>query len=252
MWAMDNKQNASEQQNIQNNNQYFSQPIPQNIASEPTSASAEWPGAFGIFKTSQKAIGLNAWLLIGLFILSAVISNILANISKLFGDTAAISVASSLSGLASFVASCIFSFMMIYVVIESVRGNKTSLNSAIEAVTSDTNRLLHFFLAQILVSAISFASIIVFIIPAFFIIPRVSLTFYFLIDKKMDAIEALSASWNYTKGNVGKVYGIFGVSVLIGLTAVLLITIPLTIYLLVSYMAAYALLYMYIVKKKNL
>lgn len=69
---------------------------------------------------------------------------------------------------------------------------------------------------------------------------------YFLIEGKLGIVDSLSASWNATKGNVGKVWGIFGVSLLFGLLFLTFIGIPFAIYFIVMYQAAFAVLYMYL------
>ncbi|MCH5175915.1 MAG: hypothetical protein J1F40_08515 [Prevotellaceae bacterium] len=66
-----------------------------------------------------------------------------------------------------------------------------------------------FFVLEILVSIIEGVSIMLCVIPAFFIIPRIVFAPIYLIDHP-DAgiIEALTASWNMTKGNTLSIIGL--------------------------------------------
>jgi hypothetical protein len=65
----------------------------------------------------------------------------------------------------------------------------------------------------------------------------------------MDILDSIRASWDKTNGHVGKVYGIVGVNILMALLVITIIGIPVAIYLLVAYSAAFAYLYRYIVRK---
>jgi uncharacterized membrane protein len=94
-------------------------------------------------------------------------------------------------------------------------------------------------------------SVALFVIPAFFIIPRVYLSIYFVIDKEMGPIEAVKSSWEATRGHVGKIYGILGVNILIILPIITLIGIIATVYFGFMYFAASAVLYNYITTSKK-
>ena len=105
--------------------------------------------------------------------------------------------------------------------------------------------------ASIVIGLMLIVSFVLFIVPFFFVFPRLMLVPYYIIDKDMGVFDAIKASWNDSKGNVGKVYGIVGASIVFTLTIILIITVPLTVYLLVAYMAAYPLLYKYITGGKK-
>lgn len=66
-----------------------------------------------------------------------------------------------------------------------------------------------FFVLEILVGIISSVSVMLCVIPAFFIIPRIAFAPIYLIDNP-DAgiIESLRASWNMTKGNTLSIIGL--------------------------------------------
>lgn len=93
------------------------------------------------------------------------------------------------------------------------------------------------------------ASAALFIIPVFFIAPRLVLAQYFIVDKNMGPVESIRASWNATKGNVGKVYGIFGATLVMSLLMLTIIGIPFALYFLLMYSAAYPLLYVWAMRR---
>ena len=66
-----------------------------------------------------------------------------------------------------------------------------------------------FFVLEILVGIISSVSIMLCVIPAFFIIPRIVFAPIYLIDNpNAGIIESLTASWNITKGNTLSIIGL--------------------------------------------
>ncbi|MGD0284360.1 MAG: hypothetical protein ABSB12_02090 [Candidatus Saccharimonadales bacterium] len=128
------------------------------------------------------------------------------------------------------------------------------LNGKIMAFNQVVEQCIKFYVnalelyALIILTCLSF---LLLIIPGLIIVPRVALAPYFLIDKKLSAIDAYKASWHATKGHVGKIYGIVGVMILMVLPVITVIGIIATIYLLIMYSAAFAILYQFISKKKE-
>lgn len=179
---------------MDNNNQPTQDKAPTPPPFKPETGNAttilsEWPGAFGIYEPSKKAVKLNLWLLVAVFLLSSLLSGITSSLNNSNGV--------GIGTLLSFLISPIITAMSSYILIESVRGKVTDFQTAFDKVSG---KLLNIFVASILTGLISVASIICFIIPAFFIIPRINLVMYFVIDKDMDAVEALKASWKYMDG----------------------------------------------------
>lgn len=127
----------------------------------------------------------------------------------------------------------------------SVKRQKMSVS---ESLRDGGTVFLPFLGLNLLLGLITVASILALVIPAFFILPRLVLAQFFLIEGKMGITESISASWNATKGNVGKVWGIFGVSLLFVLLMITFIGIPFALYFMVMYQAAIPVLYMYLKK----
>lgn len=88
------------------------------------------------------------------------------------------------------------------------------LSGRFNSICMDAFRLpltvyVKFFVLEILVGIISSVSIMLCVIPAFFIIPRIVFAPIYLIDNPhAGIIESLSASWNMTKGNTLSIIGL--------------------------------------------
>ena len=199
-----------------------------------------WPGAFGIYKYSKQAIKLNILPLIILYVVYLGISMI-PNIFTGFGPQNNVAV-SIFTNIFSTVVSIFYSIALVLILLDSIRGVKSDW---IDAIKRSAPYLVKYFLASILVGLIVFGSLLALIIPFFFIAPRMANVFYHLIDKNMGVIDSINASWNSTSGNVGKVYGIIGVYLLIALLFITILGIPFAIWFGIMYIASSAVYYEY-------
>ena len=191
---------------------------------------SEWPGAFGIYKISKNLIMKNVWLIIFINIIN-IIANTILGFIVLVGNILGI------------ILSIIFSGALIYVTLESVKGNKAGFGSAFSKGFSKIPSLIG---AYLLIGLIAIISLILLIIPFFFIYPRIIFAPYYIIDKDLSAINAIKASWNDSKGNLGKFYGIVLVNLLFASAIIVLVGF----YFLIVYYLAMTILYMYITKQK--
>lgn len=191
-----------------------------------------WPGAWGAYKYSKEAVKRNWVILLVLILLSGVIQEAL---KRSFDQTGEF-VGGVISVFLSVVA------MAAYFV--SVRGQKVSLSSLISDIPAIT--YLKYFVNVILLMLILVGSFLLLIVPFIIVLPRVMLAPYFVVDKKLGPIEAISKSWEVTKGHAGKVWGIIGATIAMALLCVTIIGIPFSLYFLFMYSAAYYVLYDFI------
>ncbi len=191
-----------------------------------------WPGAFGIYKNSKAAVMVNLVPIIELWALNIVV-NIVLNYVPLIGR-----LVSSLFSI--FIATCIY-----HMYLAGIHNNKMELSEAVDKTSKLYIRMVGLYIL-IFLTCLSF---LLLVIPGLIIVPRVLLAPYFLIEKNMNAVEAYKASWNATRGNVGKMYAIFGVILLMLLPIITVVGILLSIYWIVLYGAATAILYKFITKK---
>lgn len=197
--------------------------------------AGEWPGAFGAFKYSSRAILTNLATVIYLIAISLFTSIILTPLQKkvvLF------------NGL-TYIISGILAVASYIVYLNGSKGKRIELADALKK-TFSLPLLFNMLLLSILSGFVIVLGFLLFIIPGLIILPRLTLAPYFLIDQKLTFLDAFKASWNSTKGHSGKIWGVIGATIVMILPAFTIIGIPLTIYLLFMYAAITAVLYEYI------
>lgn len=201
-----------------------------------------WPGAWGIYKYSKAAIMRNINTYVVLLLISALI-NTFTNMLGGSKPSAMLFIASTLSIL----LSVVISIAVIVVYLAGINNKKVSVSEALNGISK---YIVNYVIAAIIVGAAAIASLLLFIVPAFFVIPRLVFAPYLVIDKDMSGVDAVQASWNMSKGHIGKVYGIFGATLAMSLLAFTIIGIPFAIYFIVMYAASTAVLYNYVANKK--
>lgn len=203
----------------------------------------EWPGAFGLFKVSRngvrKNIGPLLILIVGIYAVSIALSIIL---NLMFGKVAS----QIINQLLSFVISIFFAIAFVRITLASARQKRLELN---DSVKISGELFWKMALLELLTLATVVGGFILLIVPGVIFACRLSMAQYYLVDKNLDVMDAYKASWRATKGNIGKVLGIFGVAVLMALPTLTIIGIIATAYLLFMYSAANALLYVYLSKR---
>jgi uncharacterized membrane protein len=191
-----------------------------------------WPGAFGLYKYSRNAIRRNISTLLFLYAIDILISIGFGVALKGFGQIFA--------DIVSIVITCALTITYL----ASIRGHVLSISEVLAKVTPTL--FGRYLLATLLNLVIYTVSLLLFVVPFFFVLPRMILVPYFVIDQEMGPIEAVKSSWHATKGNVGKTWGIIGASFAMILLCLTIIGIPFAIYFVVMYSAAPALLYEYL------
>ena len=192
-----------------------------------------WPGAFGIYKHSKQAVKLNLTPLVLVFFISFVINIFLGAIFK----------NRALLNLFSLIVSAFVAAATVIIYLADVRGQQISLQKALSDAVPFWLKTIGL---EIVIGFILIVSFLLLIIPFFIVFPRLLLANYFLIDKKMDVIAAIKASWHTTKNHSGKVLGIVGANLAMALLFLTIIGIPFAIYFLVMYSAAFPILYVFL------
>lgn len=193
-----------------------------------------WPGAFGLYKYAKRAVKTNRETLLWLVLLSLVFE---AG-SSIFGQNFTAFKSLNLIGI-------FINMMAVYVWLAGVRGKQLSLDDAF-AKSFKLSLYAKTLLTLILVALALGVSFLLLIVPFFFVLPRVSLAIYFLLDKNMGVTESIQASWDATAGHAGKFWGIVGASIAMALLVVTVIGIPFALYFLFMYSAATAIYYEFV------
>lgn len=203
------------------------QQAPKAEAALPNVPSA-WPGAFGAYKYSKQVVMRNIWTLVVLWLIAAIVGG---------GAERVLGTGGSLfSSLLSVLLTV--SYTLVY--LAGVRGQEMSIGDSISKAVPFWLKMIGL---GIVVSVTLVISLLLLVIPFFFVLPRVSLSHYFLIDKNMGIMESFKASWAATEGNAGKVWGIIGANIAMALLMITIIGIPFSIYFLLMYSGAYVVLY---------
>jgi len=210
-----------------------------------TTILKEWPGAFGIYRYTKYAIRSNLNFVITLVLASAV----LGFLTNLIGGTRAQNSFVLLGSAISYFVSVVIGAALTFTFLEVSRGKSIGYEDIYKIIVK---RFWYIAGALILTALIAFASIILLVIPAFFVIPRLALVQYFVLDKGMSPVDAIKASWKTTKGNYGKIYGIAGVTLLIILPAFTIIGIIATVYFGIMYYPVFAMLYLHLTKQASI
>lgn len=211
-------------------------------------------GAFSVYKYSKAAVVYNLGSFLGLIVLSMLVSiaaDLVTGGRTISINSTAMSQTSAVGNLINIIAQLAgiwISAAIAYLMIASVKRQKVEVGDSLK----ETGPLFLPFLGlSLLLGLITVGSILLLIVPAFFIVPRLVLAQYFLIEQKLGVIESISASWNATRGHVGKVWGIVGFNVLLVLLAITIIGIPFAIYFGFLYQAVIPVLYFYLKKQPS-
>lgn len=198
-----------------------------------------WPGAFAIFKPSLRTVAFNIWIFLAFYVLANAIQFV-PDVLDIFSDSTALYV---ISTIISIVLAVLFGIGLTIVLLRAIDSQKVTFGEAF----SESGAFFWKYLGlSVLLGFIALFTLLLLIVPFFIIMPRLVLAPYYMLDQKLGIIESLKASWEQTKGNVGKVYGIVGASIVMFLPVVTIIGIPVGIFLVVAYSAAFPILYKFI------
>lgn len=202
-------------------------------------APKEWPGAFKLYSISKEAMLVNWQTYLGVLLVSFAFSFV---VSAVFGSD----TSSGMYALGQFVSMLLSVFIAAATTVIMFRNVARKQISFNESLSEGLKYYVSFIVMFILMYVIAALSLLAFIIPFFFVAPRIALSPYFLVAKNMGPVDAVKASWDETKGHAGKVWGIIGVNVLIALLIFTIIGIPFAMYFFFMYSAAMVLLYSWI------
>lgn len=212
-------------------------PPPANDIAQPLlpNVPEPWPGAWGLYKYSKQAVVQHWMPLLGLVVTYGLIGNVLPVLilpektGRLVGEIIALPL----------------SVALIAGYLRAVRGQQVVYGDAVKSGL-DVMLCLKLLGAGIISSLISAISLLLLIVPFFFVAPRLMLMPFLVVDKKLGPLEAYKVSWEATKSHVGRIWGVIGVFVAIALLMITVIGIPFSLYFLFMYGAALALLYEFI------
>ena len=190
----------------------------------------KWEGAFSLYQYSKNVVYYNWQTILVIYLV----------VSVLGAATYPFAIAGN---ALSIIISAIGSVAVTIAYLHSFKHKKIEVG---KAVSMSWPLVVNMVILEILVGLTLIASFLALVIPFFFIAPRFAIANFYVIDKKMGAVDAYKASWEATRGQLGKIYGIVGVNLLLALLFITIIGIPFAVYMLFFYSAAFAVLYKYI------
>ena len=179
--------------------------------------------SFG-FKTAKE----NIFFFIALFIIWVLIAVITSVIQRTL-DGEKQYLISFVFNILSLVINSVLSLGIVSIMLRLVDGKKAEFKDLYY-----TTKLFNFILASLIRTVITLVGFLLFIIPGIIFSIKFQYVEYFIVDKKMDAIDAIKASWEITKGvkwNLflfGFLLGIINILGLFCIVVGLFITVPLT------------------------
>lgn len=206
-----------------------------------------WAGAFDAYKYSKAAI-LQNWkpylLIIFLSFVAGVVQEVLTPSDTMPADFTAFDFVVMLVFIG---ISLLLGIALVRVILAGIDRKKVV---ALEEIKKSVSMIPAYFAMAVVSATIILVSLLLLVVPFFFVMPRLVLAEYFLINKNMGPIDAIKASWMATKGHVTKVWGVVLASIAMALLALTIIGIPFAIYFLFMYSAAFGVLYAYLTRSK--
>ena len=211
--------------------------VPTNPSNPENAVPITWPGAFGLYKYSKQAVKLN-WVTVLSLILLVLLLSVVGSVITSGVQSLAFHIVIT---LAIELISVVITMASYFVYLAGMRGQKMSVN---EALSKCSPLLTVKYIALMIVSAfIITGSLLLFIVPFFFILPRLFLAPYFLLDKNMGPVEALSASWHATEGHALKIWSVILATIAMALLFFTIVGVPFAAYFLFMYGASMAIVY---------
>ena len=122
--------------------------------------------------------------------------------------------------------------------LKAVRGEKFNVNEVFFAY----RRTLQIILANILVGVVVGFGIVLLIVPGIIFACKLSMVPYLMMDKDMEAVDAVRASWQMTKGYSGRIFlmGLLSFFIILGGILLLIVGIfPAIIWINLAFAAMY-------------
>src|ERR1039458_3224534 len=132
------------------------------------------PGAFGAYKYSKQAVNINLGTIVVLLLLTIVAGVAFNLVFKTLGE------------VIGFIATALFSASTTIAYLASVKGEHISIG---QALSQGLTFWVRIFFLNLLVALSVMVSALLLIIPLFFVMPRLALASYFLIDQDLGMVD---------------------------------------------------------------
>ena len=113
---------------------------------------------------------------------------------------------SNIGDIIAFLLSLLFGFGMIKLFLHFVHGKVVDIK---DLRNHNWTRFMWWVLSKLMAGILIALGFMLLIIPGIYVAARLYLYEYFVVDQDMTTIEAISASWEVTKGHVWQIIGIW-------------------------------------------
>lgn len=194
-----------------------------------------WPGAWGLYKYSKQIVSRNWGVLLTLFIINIVLGS--------GGRYSHRGV-----GIVLDIVSVILSVATFKTYYSNTQGRTLTFGGALASIKPLVAiKLIANYILLAITLGIAF---ILLILPGILLLPRLFLAPYLVVTRELGPVEALRTSWDITKDNAGKSWGIIGATIAMALLAITIIGIPFSLYFLFMYGAAPVILSEFLLKQR--
>lgn len=164
------------------------------------------PGAKDAYRNGWRIMKNNFLELLLIVVLQGLLSTPIWYYSKHIDYTTDFDFVSYLFWLAyTFLVYLPLSYGMLNAFLKAVRNEKVHATDIFKAHANFWNAVL----ANILVSTIVGLGFAFLIIPGIFFLSKLSFVPYYIVDKKMEVVDALKLSWHNTRGFTARIFIIF-------------------------------------------
>ncbi|HUD10896.1 MAG TPA: YciC family protein [Candidatus Saccharimonadia bacterium] len=200
--------------------------------------NTQWPGAFRAYGLSRDAVKKSLTTNLFIWVITLVVGGAMGVI---FRKNVA------LNDLFAIIFAALVTGARVYTTVVGVRGQRVEVEDAFRVGLPFSLKLL---VLDILVGLSIGLGLLLLIVPGLIVLARLSFAPYFMVDQNMGIMQSYKASWKASKGHAMKVWGIYGVTVLMCLPLLTIVGIGVTVYLSFMYSAANALLYQFIIEQE--
>lgn len=180
----------------------------------------EFPSAFSLFRPSFDALMVNIWTFLGLFLIPMAGLLLTIPLALLARDQAVFGFLAGFVGLAAVIFGLFVAPSLPYVQLRGAQERQVTLG---EALRTGLKYFWRFYGVTILVGLIVLGGFILLIVPGVFMIKRYYLAQFYLYDQNVGVLEAMRRCAADSKKYSGAIWGLLGVSFLIGLPSVIAI-----------------------------
>lgn len=192
------------------------------------------PSAFRLFAPSWQALKVNLWTFIFLFLTPFLVAIVGAGL--IFGISGAYDSSSAsqamnvllIVGGMVLVLACVYFYIVLQVglLAAELKGAQKAKLTFGDALKYGTRYWFRMLVLGLAVALLVIVGLVLLIVPGLFMLKRYYLAPYYLLDQNLTALEAMRRSAADSRRYGGAIWGLLGVTLLIGIAGAILDIVP--------------------------